>query len=62
MQVENAKSRLFEHLLAQQIVSSYFIGPEDETEPVEILNPTSNFGENIIIKEKKKVIEEAKRY
>ena len=61
MQVENAKLKLFEQLLAQKIASNHSIDPTDGVEPVENLKLGAKFSENVIIEEKKKVLEEAKK-
>ena len=57
---ENAKPRLFGHLLAQQVANNNAIDPADGVEPVEVSEPASGFAGSIII-EKKKALEEAKR-
>ena len=62
MWVENSKPRLFGHLLAQKIASSHSIDPADGIEPVESFAPSSNFGGKVIIEEKKKAVEEAKKH
>lgn len=62
IQVENAKPRLFGHQLAHQIASNYFIDQANWVELIENLRPISDFSGNIIIEEKNKAIEEAKKY
>lgn len=62
MWVENAKPWLFGHCLGHQIASNYSIDPEDGVEPVESLRPTGDFSRNIVIEEKNKVLEKAKKY
>lgn len=60
MWVENAKPRLFGHLLAQQIASNNSIDPADGIEPVEAFGPASGFSGSIIIDEKK-ALQQAKK-
>ena len=62
MWVENSKPRLYKHLIAQKIASSHFIDPINGIELIESFIPSSNFDGKIIIKEKKKVVKEAKKY
>ena len=62
IQVENAKPQLFVHWLANQIISNYFIDPANGVELIERLRLTSDFSGNIVIKEKNKALEEAKKY
>lgn len=47
--------------MAQKIASNHSIDPTDGVEPVENLKPGAKFSENVIIEEKKKVLEEAKK-
>lgn len=60
--MENAKLWLFSYWLAYQIVSNYFIDPADGVEPVESLRLINDFSRNIIIEQKNKALEEAKKY
>lgn len=48
-------------MLAQKIASNHSIDPTDGAEPVENLKPAAKFSENVIIEEKKKVLEEANK-
>lgn len=58
---ESAKPKLLGHLLAQQVASNNAIDPEDGVEPVQSLGPNAGFS-GIVIEEKKKAVEEAKKY
>lgn len=60
--VESGKPKLFGQLLAQQIASNYSIDPADGVELVQSLSPSTSFKGQIIIKEKKKALEEGKKY
>ena len=60
MWVENAKPRLFGHLLAQKVANNNGIDPADGVEPVEAPGPASGFAGSIIIDEQKRALEEAK--
>lgn len=62
MWVENTKLKLFGHLLAQQIADNYSIDSADGVEPVQSFGPAICFTGSIIIEEKKKALQEAKRY
>ena len=61
MWVESVKSKLFGHLLAQQVASNNAIDPADEVEPVQSLGPNAGFC-GIVMEEIKKAMEEAKKH
>lgn len=61
MWAESAKPKLLGHLLAQQVASNNAIDPADGVEPVQSLGPNAGFS-GIVIEEKKKAVEEAKKY
>ena len=60
--VKNWKLRLFGQLLAQKIASSHSIDPANGINPIETFAPSFNFGGKVIIEEKKKAVEEAKKH
>lgn len=62
MWVENVDLKSFGHLLAQQVASNHSIDPADGVESVPNLEPAAGFNGNIIIEEKKKALEEAKKH
>ena len=61
MWVESAKRKVFGHLLAQQLVSNNAIDRVDGIKPVQDLGLNTGFG-GIVIKEKKKAVEEGKKH
>ena len=60
--VENSKPKLLGHLLAQQIASNHSIDLADGVEPVQSLQSAAYFKGKIFIEEKKKALEESRRY
>lgn len=62
MQVESIKPKLFGHLLAQQIANNYVIDSANRIEPVQNFGFNVRDCINIIIEDKKKMLEEAKKY
>lgn len=59
--VESVKPKLLGHLLAQQVASNNAIDPAARVEPLQSLGPNAGFC-GIIIEEKKKAVEEAKKH
>ena len=60
--VEHVKPREYGHLLAQKVSSNNAIDPADGVEPVEGVGFTNEFSGTIIIEEKKRAVQEARRY
>lgn len=62
MWVESSKPKLLCHLLAHQIASHHSIDPTDGVEPVQSLQSAACFKGKNFLEEKKKALEEARRY